>query len=105
MRACPGILPATFIPMGKSLLSLVDGLVFDGVSRNPAEHPVHIEEGVVVGLDGPPPDGARIIDAGGCLITPGLIDAHFHAYGVDLDAMKLESLPMSYVAPKGGAAA
>ena len=86
--------------MGKSLLSLVDGLVFDGVSRDPAERPVHIEGGVVVGLDGPPPDGARVINVGGRLITPGLIDAHFHAYGVDFEMMKLESLPMSYVAQK-----
>ena len=82
------------------MLSLVNGLVFDGVSPSPVEHPVHIEGGVVVGLDGRPPDGARIIDAGGRLITPGLIDAHFHAYGVDFEMMELESMPMSYVAHK-----
>lgn len=82
------------------MLSLVNGLVFDGVSPSPSEHPVHIEGGVVVGLDGRPPAGARIIDAGGRLITPGLIDAHFHAYGIDFEMMKLESLPMSYVAQK-----
>ena len=86
--------------MGSSILSLVNGLVFDGVSPSPAEHPVHIEGGVVVGLDGRPPDGARIIDAGGRLVTPGLIDAHFHAYGIDFEMMALESLPMSYVAHK-----
>ena len=82
------------------MLSLVNGLVFDGVSPSPAEHPVHIEGGAVVGLDGRPPDGARIIDAGGRLVTPGLIDAHFHAYGIDFEMMALESLPMSYVAHK-----
>ncbi len=82
------------------MLSLVNGLVFDGVSPSPVEHPVHIEGGMVVGLDGRPPDGARIIDAGGRLITPGLIDAHFHAYGIDFEMMALESLPMSYVAHK-----
>ena len=82
------------------MLSLVNGLVFDGVSPSPEEHPVHIEGGAVVGLDGRPPDGARIIDAGGRLVTPGLIDAHFHAYGIDFEMMALESLPMSYVAHK-----
>jgi len=29
---------------------------------------------------------------------PGLIDAHCHAYGIDLDLLKLESVPLSYVA-------
>ena len=63
--------PAILIAMGDSLLSLVNGLVFDGVSLSPVEHPVHIEGGVVVGVDGRPPDGARVIDAGGRLVDPG----------------------------------
>ncbi|BCB76716.1 peptidase M38 [Phytohabitans flavus] len=31
-------------------------------------------------------------------MLPGLIDAHFHAYGIDLDMLALESRPLSYVA-------
>ena len=52
------------------------------VSLAPTEHPVHMEGGKVVGLHGPPPDDARVIDARGRLVVPGLIDAHFHAYGI-----------------------
>lgn len=82
------------------MLSVVNGLVFDGISLEPEEHPVHIEGGKVVGLHGPPPDGARIVDAGGRLVIPGLIDAHFHAYGIGFEMMAVERLPMSYIAHK-----
>ena len=82
------------------MLSIVNGLVFDGAGTEPAEHPIHTAEGRIVGLEGPPPGGARVIDARGRLVTPGLIDAHFHAYTVSLDLLEMEALPMSYVAAK-----
>lgn len=85
--------------MGR-LLSLVNGLVFDGNSLELKEHPVHTESGRVVGLEGPPPDGARVVDARGRLVIPGLIDAHFHAYGIGFEMMEVERLPMSYIAHK-----
>ena len=81
-------------------LSVVNGLVFDGVSAEPAEQPIHTSGGRIVGLDGQPVEDARVIDAGGRLVTPGLIDAHFHAYTVSLDLLEIEALPMSYVAAK-----
>ncbi|MDE0170006.1 MAG: amidohydrolase family protein [bacterium] len=82
------------------MLSIVDGLVFDGVRSEPVERPVHMEGGRVAALEGRPPEGARVVDAGGRLVTPGLIDAHFHAYTVSLDLPEMEALPMSYVASK-----
>lgn len=82
------------------MLSVINGLVFNGRSLELAEHPVHTEAGRVVGLDGPPPDGARVVDAGGNLVVPGLIDAHFHAYGIGFVMMEVERLPMSYIAHK-----
>ena len=81
-------------------LSVLNGLVFDGVNSEPSEHPIHTFGGRIVGLDGRPAAGARVIDAGGRLVTPGLIDAHFHAYTVSLDLLEMEALPMSYVASK-----
>ena len=83
-----------------AMLSIVNGLVFNGVSPAPAEHPVHMEGRKVVGLDGPPPDGARVVDARGSLVVPGLIDAHFHAYGIGFEMIEVERLPMSYIAHK-----
>ena len=76
------------------------GMVFDGVSPEPSSHPVHIDGGRIVGLEGPPPPEARVIEADGGLVTPGFLDLHFHAYAVSLDARELEGLPLSYVAAK-----
>ncbi|MCY4369130.1 MAG: amidohydrolase family protein [bacterium] len=81
-------------------LSVINGLVFDGVDAEPVEQPIHTFGGRIVGMDGRPTEGARVVDAGGRLVTPGLIDAHFHAYTVSLDLLEMEALPMSYVAAK-----
>ena len=43
----------------------------------------------------------RVVDARGGTVIPGLIDAHFHAYGVDLDPLRLRASPPSYVALAG----
>ncbi len=44
---------------------------------------VAITNGVVNALGGaadPPPSAARILDAAGCLVTPGLVNTHHHMY-------------------------
>ena len=86
--------------MTADLLSVIDGLVFDGVGPEPVECPIHTEAGRIVSLEGPPPGGARVVNAKGRLVTPGLIDAHLHAYTVSVDLLENEALPMSYVATK-----
>ncbi|MCE2526648.1 MAG: amidohydrolase family protein [Actinomycetia bacterium] len=86
--------------MGDKPLSIMGGLVFDGVSEEPSAHPVHTRDGIVVSLEGPPPADAEIVEADGCLVTPGFLDLHFHAYAVSLDARELEGLPLSYVTAK-----
>ena len=45
-------------------------------------------------LDGPPPEAASVVDARDRVVTPGLIDAHLHAYTVSLDLLENEALPM-----------
>lgn len=47
-------------------------------------------------------DGDTVLDAGGRTVIPGLIDAHFHAYGIGLDAFEIDQAPMSYVSLAGG---
>jgi imidazolonepropionase-like amidohydrolase len=56
---------------GKTALTSVR--VFDGQQLGPPE--TVVIEGDRIGAD---PAGARIIDGGGCVLLPGLIDAHVH---------------------------
>ncbi|HEY3714260.1 MAG TPA: amidohydrolase family protein [Jatrophihabitantaceae bacterium] len=81
-----------------STLSIVNGLVFDGVSSELTEGPVHVADGRIVAVGGAPQPAERVLDARGRTVLPGLIDAHCHAYGIDLDMLALESRPLSYVA-------
>jgi imidazolonepropionase-like amidohydrolase len=81
-----------------SSLSIRNTLVFDGVSDDLQDGPVHVEDGRIVAVGGAPGDADVVIDARGGTVVPGLIDAHFHAYGIDLDLFALQSRPLSYVA-------
>jgi imidazolonepropionase-like amidohydrolase len=79
-------------------LSIVNAAVFDGISSDLVEGPVHVADGRIVAVGGAPQPAERVLDARGRTVLPGLIDAHCHAYGVDLDMLALESRPLSYVA-------
>lgn len=57
----------------------------DGLVREVSDHPIQVR-------------ADRRIDAAGRCVLPGLIDAHFHAYGADLDVRKLDSMPRSLLA-------
>lgn len=48
-------------------------------------------------------DHGEVLDAGGGTVIPGLIDAHFHAFGVGLDNLLINAHPLSFVAVKGAA--
>ena len=57
-----------------------DVRVFDGV--NPALSPpttVTVTGGLITGVGAPAEPGATVIDGGGRVLMPGLIDAHWHA--------------------------
>jgi imidazolonepropionase-like amidohydrolase len=80
-----------------------NGLIFDG--RSPdllADHDVVVEDGVIVEISraASGPFGS-IVDLKGATLMPGLIDAHFHAYAVEVDFLKLESYPPTYLAHRG----
>ena len=61
-------------------LLIVNGRVIDPVSGHNGVADVAIEGGRIAALGPklPRPAGVRVIDAEGCLVTPGLIDPHVH---------------------------
>ncbi|GHF52052.1 imidazolonepropionase-like amidohydrolase [Amycolatopsis bartoniae] len=81
-------------------LSIVNGAVFDGESAELLDGPVHVEDGEIVQLGGEF-EADRTLDARGGTVVPGLIDAHFHAYGISLDLVEIGSKTPSYVAYSG----
>ncbi len=82
-------------------LTIVNAAVFDGVSEELIDGPVHVEGGRIAGIGGSAEEAGRVIDARGGTVLPGLIDAHFHAYGIGLDLLEIEGRPPSYVALGG----
>lgn len=83
--------------MAEDRLSIVDACVFDGEHEQLTETNLHIVDGRIAEIGGPAPGDAAVVRAAGRVVTPGLIDAHLHAYGIALDLFELESTPLSYV--------
>jgi imidazolonepropionase-like amidohydrolase len=82
-------------------LLIKNALIFDGHSPDLREGSILIRNGEIAAFDAKSASGVEVLDAGGRVVSPGFIDCHFHAYGIDLDMMRLESTPRSYVALKG----
>jgi len=82
-------------------LLIKNALIFDGQSPDLREGSILIRNGEIAAFDEKSASGVEVFDAGGRVVSPGFIDCHFHAYGIDLDMMRLESTPRSYVALKG----
>ncbi len=82
-----------------SSLAVVNVAVFDGESADLIDGPILLQDGQVVAV-GPDAQvsGVEVLDARGGVAIPGLIDAHCHAYGIDLDMLGIEARPLSYVA-------
>ncbi len=81
-----------------------NGLVFDGHSPDLlADHAVVVQAGVITEVTPDPPQGPfdRIVDLKGRTLMPGLIDAHYHAYAVDADFVRLEAMPATYLGHRG----
>jgi imidazolonepropionase-like amidohydrolase len=58
-------------------------LVADGLIREVSDRPINAS-------------GARVLDAGGRTLMPGLIDAHMHAFASDVSVQKIEALGPAY---------
>lgn len=78
-----------------------DGTLIDGTGAGPVgAATVVAEDGrfTAVGPGAQPPPGATVVDAGGLVVLPGLIDLHSHLGIVDVEAMG--SLPLAVVAAR-----
>lgn len=66
---------------GAPALVLRGGTVVDGTGADPVRADVVLvgDRVAAVGADLPVPDGARVLDVGGLVVTPGFIDAHTHS--------------------------
>jgi imidazolonepropionase-like amidohydrolase len=81
-----------------------NGVIFDGVHADLlADRFVVVEDEFIADITTSTPDGPfdEIVDLKGDTLLPGFIDAHFHAYAVDLDFGRLEALPATYTAQRG----
>jgi imidazolonepropionase-like amidohydrolase len=83
-------------------LAITNGRIFDGESADLADGTIFITDGQIVNISHDPVEsGWEVLDAHGGTVTPGLIDAHFHAYATGLDGLIIEATPLSYVALAG----
>jgi imidazolonepropionase-like amidohydrolase len=81
-----------------------NALLFDGTSSELADGvTVVIENGRIAEVSHEPVTSkvARNIDLRGKFLMPGLIDAHFHAYGISMDVTKFDHMPTSLLAHHG----
>ncbi len=85
---------------GSNVTTITNALVFDGSSAELLEGSIVMADGVIQDVGDVAASG-RTIDAGGRVVVPGLIDAHFHAYGISLDGFSNERPPLSYSALVG----
>jgi imidazolonepropionase-like amidohydrolase len=79
-------------------LALVNAVVFDGESADLVEGTIRIAGGRIVEVGDVAPGSGPVLDVRGGTVVPGLIDAHFHAYGISLDPREIDGAPLSYVA-------
>jgi cytosine/adenosine deaminase-related metal-dependent hydrolase len=69
--------------MTATVLSGCTVVTMDAARTEHATGHVVVEDGRVTAVGAgaaPDVDGARCVDAGGCLLTPGLVNTHHHLY-------------------------
>lgn len=94
------------VPPAERPLRILHARVFDGVALRDAEETVLVAGGRIVDAEAwerhPAAAGAgadiETVDARGGIVTPGLIDAHFHAYGISLSLFHNDIQLPSYLA-------
>lgn len=78
-----------------------NAVIFDGQSEDTFIGDVVVQDGRIQSV-GPSSDlGIPGIDLAGKFLMPGMIDNHFHAYGIGLNMLYMEAAKKSYVVLKG----
>jgi imidazolonepropionase-like amidohydrolase len=74
--------------------------VFDGESESLRAGVNVVVEGGVIGeiSERPASDDAEVVECGGRVLMPGLIDAHVHVYAAGLNLVRVVQSPVSYLA-------
>jgi len=88
-----------------TLTVLHNALLFDGHSPDLADDTIVVIEGdriKEVGQGGAVPKGDQVIDLGGRVLMPGLIDAHVHLIATTADLGSIGNDPASLTAMRGG---
>src|SRR6267378_5267243 len=96
VKCCSGEVGVT-----EETTAFANARIFDGVSAELREGCVRVAAGTIVEVGEGPEAGDRVLDCRGRTVVPGLIDAHFHAYGARLSLMEIETSPLSYLALAG----
>ena len=87
--------------MSEETTAFANAMVFDGTSDELREGCVRVAADVIVEVGEGPKAGDRVIDCRERAVIPGLIDAHFHAYGASLSLLEIETSSLSYLAWRG----
>lgn len=93
---------ANEVPAGERPIEIAHARVFDGTELADREQTLLVAGGRIVGEDdwdrAPGSADPLRIDARGGVVAPGLIDAHFHAYGISLSLFYNDVQLPSYLA-------
>ncbi len=82
-------------------LTIDNARIWTGTDDELVEGAIQVRDGIVEAItDAGDTDGRPVLDARERVVIPGLVDAHFHAYGIGLDMLVMEATPLSYVTAK-----
>lgn len=82
-------------------LTIDNARIWTGIDDELVDGAIQVRDGIVEAItDAGDTDGRPVLDARERVVIPGLVDAHFHAYGIGLDMLVMEATPLSYVTAK-----